>query len=90
MKTNICELIADISQLDELQTIIIVSHDIEPTLSIADTVWLVGKMPDGSASIVETINMMERGLTWQKNIEEKPEFQQLVSYVTKRFWELNG
>lgn len=90
MKTNICELIADISQLDELQTIIIVSHDIEPTLSIADTVWLVGKMPDGSASIVETINMMERGLSWQKNIEEKPEFQQLVSYVTKRFWQLVG
>jgi thioester reductase-like protein len=75
---------------DELQTIIIVSHDIEPTLSIADTVWLVGKQPDGSAAIVETINMMERGLTWQKNIEEKPEFQQMVTYVTKRFWQLNG
>jgi ABC-type nitrate/sulfonate/bicarbonate transport system ATPase subunit len=90
IKTNICELIESISQLDELQTIIIVSHDIEPTLSIADTVWLVGKQPDGSATIVETINMMERGLAWQKNIEEKPEFQQMVTYVTKRFWQLIG
>jgi ABC-type nitrate/sulfonate/bicarbonate transport system ATPase subunit len=88
MKSNICELIADITQLDELQTIIIVSHDIEPTLSIADTVWLVGKTPSGGAAIVETIDLMERGLTWQKNIQEKPEFQQMVNYVTKRFWDL--
>jgi ABC-type nitrate/sulfonate/bicarbonate transport system ATPase subunit len=90
IKNDMCHLIAEIAQLDELQTIIIVSHDIEPTLSIADTVWLVGKTPQGGSTIVETINMMDKGLCWQKNIQDSSEFQQMCNYVTKKFMALNG
>lgn len=90
IKNSICELIADVAQLDELMTILIVSHDIEPTLSIADTVWLLGKTEDGSATIVENINLLERGLCWRKDIREDPEFRDLVFNVTKRFAELSG
>jgi ABC-type nitrate/sulfonate/bicarbonate transport system ATPase subunit len=90
MKENICHLIADIAQLDELQTIIIVSHDIEPTLSIADTVWLVGKTDTGAATVVETISLMEKDLCWQKDIHQTAAFQNLCAYVTKRFADLNG
>jgi ABC-type nitrate/sulfonate/bicarbonate transport system ATPase subunit len=90
LKKDMCELIAEIAQLDELQTIIIVSHDIEPTLSIADTIWLVGKNGQGSSTIVETINLMEKGLCWQKDIEHSMAFQQMCAYVNKRFLDLNG
>lgn len=90
IKNSICELIADVAQLDELMTILIVSHDIEPTLSIADTVWLMGKTADGSATIVENINLLERGLVWRKDIRADPEFRDLVFNVTKRFEELSG
>lgn len=90
IKNSICELIADVAQLDELMTILIVSHDIEPTLSIADTVWLLGKTEDGSATIVENINLLERGLCWRKDIREDAEFRDLVFNVTKRFAELSG
>lgn len=90
IKNSICELIADVAQLDELMTILIVSHDIEPTLSIADTVWLLGKTADGSATIVENMNLLERGLCWRKDIREDPDFRELVFNVTKRFGELNG
>ena len=90
IKNDICHLVSQIDQLDEYQTIIIVSHDIEPTLSIADTVWLVGKTENGSATIVESINLMEKGLCWEHNIEESPQFQQMCGYVTKRFKDLNG
>lgn len=90
IKNSICELIADVAQLDELMTILIVSHDIEPTLSIADTVWLLGKTADGSATIVENINLLERGLCWRKDIREDPEFRELVFNVTKRFADLSG
>jgi ABC-type nitrate/sulfonate/bicarbonate transport system ATPase subunit len=90
IKQDICGLISHISQIDELQTIIIVSHDIEPTLSIADTVWLVGKTPEGSATIVESIDLMGKGLCWEKGIEDSPPFQQMCSYVTRRFKDLNG
>ena len=97
IKQDICELISDIAQLDELQTIIIVSHDIEPTLSIADTVWLLGKTSNGkskndkgSATIIESINLMDKGLCWQENIMDSPQFQEMCNYVTKRFKALNG
>ena len=90
IKNDICKLVSEIAQIDEYQTIIIVSHDIEPTLSIADTVWLVGKAENGSATIVESINLMEKGLCWEHNIEESPQFQQMCGYVTKRFKDLNG
>ncbi len=90
IKNSICELIADVSKLDELMTILIVSHDIEPTLSIADTVWLLGKTADGSATVVENINLLERGLCWRDDIREDKEFRELVFDVTKRFSELSG
>jgi ABC-type nitrate/sulfonate/bicarbonate transport system ATPase subunit len=90
IKNSICELIADVAQLDELMTILIVSHDIEPTLSIADTVWLMGKTADGSATIVENINLLEKGLCYRKDIREDPEFRNLVYNVSKRFGELSG
>ncbi len=85
MKAKISELIATIAQLDELRTIVIVSHDIEPTLAISDTVWLMGKNADGSASIVETIDMIERGFTWRKDVRADRDFQQLVFEVSERF-----
>ena len=89
MKAKISDLIADIAQLDELRTIIIVSHDIEPTLAIADTVWLMGKNADGSASIVETIDMVAKGFTWRKDVREDRDFQELVFAVNKRFAKLS-
>lgn len=90
LKNNICELIADVAQLDELMTILIVSHDIEPTLSIADAVWLMGKTSDGSATIVDNLNLIERGLCWRKDIREDRDFRELVFEVTKRFGSLGG
>ncbi len=89
MKAKISDLIADIAQLDELRTIIIVSHDIEPTLAISDTVWLMGKNQDGSASIVETIDMIEKGFSWRKDLREDRGFQELVFSVSKRFLALS-
>ncbi|MFN0214204.1 MAG: ATP-binding cassette domain-containing protein [Saprospiraceae bacterium] len=90
IKNSICELIADVAQMDEHMTILIVSHDIEPTLSIADTVWLMGKTEDNSSTIVENINLLDLGLVWRKDIREDKAFRELVYNVTKRFGELSG
>jgi ABC-type nitrate/sulfonate/bicarbonate transport system ATPase subunit len=90
IKDEICELIADISKLDEMKTILIVSHDIKSALAISDTIWLLGKKPDGSASIVETIDMMRLGYCWRSDIAEDQGFQKLVSDVSKKFKELSG
>ena len=90
IKKSICKLIADISKLDEMMTIVIVSHDIEPTMAIADTVWLMGRLPDGSASVVEVIDMMKAGFCWRSDIQTDPDFQQLVQEVSNRFGALGG
>jgi ABC-type nitrate/sulfonate/bicarbonate transport system ATPase subunit len=88
IKDSICSLIADVSQLDEMMSIIIVSHDIEPTLAIADTVWLMGRTENGAATIVESIDMMKLGFCWQKDIRNDLEFQKLVMEVTQKFTKL--
>ncbi len=88
-KNSVCELITDVASLDELMTIILVSHDITAALSISDTVWLMGRnKTNGSATIVETIDLMEKGLAWQKDIEHNPEFLTLCRDVKDRFKEL--
>src|SRR6185437_13122949 len=42
-KAKVCETILKISTSDELNTIIVVTHDIEASIAIADTIWLLGR-----------------------------------------------
>ena len=37
------ELIAEVAHSDELNTIIVVTHDIVAALEVADTIWLMGR-----------------------------------------------
>ena len=50
----------------------------------------MGKNADGSASIVETIDMIERGFTWRKDVRADRAFQQLVFEVSERFQALRA
>lgn len=39
----VCRLLAEVAQSDELLTIVIVTHDIGAAISVADTLWLLGR-----------------------------------------------
>jgi ABC-type nitrate/sulfonate/bicarbonate transport system ATPase subunit len=93
MKRRACALISRIANLDELNTIIVVTHDITEGMSVADTVWLMGLEPDPDqpdtflpgARFVEQYDLAAAGLCWRPNITSDPEFLAFVAHVKERF-----
>ena len=85
MKDKVIELLLKVSTLNELNTLILVSHDLESAMAIADTVWLLAKEPDKEgATIKEKFCLMEMGMAWDPGIRERTDFQQFVKEVTHK------
>ena len=93
-KAKVCDTILKISTLDELNTIIVVTHDIEASIAIADTIWLLGRefdahgQPLPGAHIKYKYDLIARGLAWHEGIEETPEFYVLSREIRQKFNEL--
>jgi len=85
------ELITEMANLDELNTIIVVTHDIAAAIEVADTLWLMGRDRDASGRVVPgariqgTYNLIERGLAWRKGITSAPEFMELLREILAGF-----
>ena len=90
-KTAVCNTLIDVSTSHELNTLIVVTHDIESALRIADQLWLLGRSRDaqgnpvGGASIQETYDLAAMGLAWDPDIESRPEFHDLAAALKARF-----
>jgi polar amino acid transport system ATP-binding protein/sulfate transport system ATP-binding protein len=88
---KVSELITEVASLHELNTIIVVTHDIAAAIEVADTVWLLGRDRDPSGRIVPgariqgNYNLIERGLAWRKGINTTPEFMELLREILARF-----
>ena len=64
---------------------IIVSHDIENSLAISDTAFILANQEGQSgATITETIDLIQMGLAWDPEIKKKKEFIDLVSQMKFR------
>jgi ABC-type nitrate/sulfonate/bicarbonate transport system ATPase subunit len=82
MVDKVIQLLVKVSCLNEYSTLIIVSHDIESSMAIADTVWILAKEENKEgATITKTIDLKSMGLAWDPEIRKKVEFQQLVHNV---------
>jgi ABC-type nitrate/sulfonate/bicarbonate transport system ATPase subunit len=90
-KNTVCETLIDVSTSHELNTIIVVTHDIESAIRISDTLWLLGRhrdaggQPTGGAAIQETHDLAAMGLAWDRDIESRPEFRELATALKARF-----
>ncbi len=90
-KTTVCETIIDLSTTHELNTIIVVTHDIECAIRISDTLWMLGRnrdasgQPTGGAAIQETYDLAAMGLAWDPDIESRAEFRELGAALKARF-----
>jgi polar amino acid transport system ATP-binding protein/sulfate transport system ATP-binding protein len=90
MVREVCNLVQEVASLDELFTIVIVTHDIEAALAVADTVWLLGpdRGADGKpsgATIVKTWDLVERGLAWEPDVRALPAFADARKEVEAHF-----
>jgi polar amino acid transport system ATP-binding protein/sulfate transport system ATP-binding protein/NitT/TauT family transport system ATP-binding protein len=82
MIDKVIETMIKISLSDELQTLIIVSHDLSNTVSISDTVFVLNKVGDTpGATIVKEIDLIERGLAYQPGIKDMPLFRQTLAEI---------
>ena len=85
------ELIHGIATADELNTIVVVTHDIGAALEVADTILLLGRNCDEKgrfvpgARIQASYNLIERGLAWRKDISTTPEFLDCLKEIRDRF-----
>jgi polar amino acid transport system ATP-binding protein/sulfate transport system ATP-binding protein/NitT/TauT family transport system ATP-binding protein len=79
---KVVELLLQVSLSDELKTLIIVSHDIATAVAISDTVFILGRQAglEGS-TIVREIDLMERGLAWQKEVRGEKVFAETVREI---------
>jgi len=90
-KTRVCETLVDVSTTHELNTLLVVTHDIESALRISDTLWLLGRNRDASgqpvagASIQQVYDLAAMGLAWDPDIESRPEFLSLAAELKARF-----
>ena len=76
MKQKACRLITQAANLNELNTIIVVTHDVTEGMSIADTVWLMGREKGiEGARILEEIDLAAKGLCWRPDIQQEEGFQ---------------
>lgn len=92
-KKNVCDLMTEVSSVNELNTIIVTTHDIQTALSISDTVWVLGRQFDKDcnnlgASIVKEFDLMERGIAWEPNNTRLPAFSETLQEIESMFFNL--
>lgn len=91
---KVCALLNEVACLDDLNTIIIVSHDVASVASVADTLWLMGRDRDAAgqiipgARIVKKYDLVELGLCWQEHIQTRQDFASFVASVKGEFIQL--
>jgi ABC-type nitrate/sulfonate/bicarbonate transport system ATPase subunit len=79
---KVVDLLLRVSLSGERKTLIIVSHDIDTAVAISDTVFILGKETNQPGStIVKEIDLIERGLAWEKDVREKSEFRETIREI---------
>jgi ABC-type nitrate/sulfonate/bicarbonate transport system ATPase subunit len=85
IKDKVLELLVTISTLNDLSTLIIVSHDIENALAISDTAFIIANQEHKEgATITETIDLVEMGFSWNPDIKKNKDFQEMVIQMKYR------
>lgn len=90
MKDAVCKLVAEVASSNELNTIIVTTHDIESAIAIADTLWLLGRDRDAAgtsigARVQKVYDLAAMGLAWDPNIQSKPQFFEVARQVKEEF-----
>jgi polar amino acid transport system ATP-binding protein/sulfate transport system ATP-binding protein len=90
MRDRVCDLIRTVASLSEENTILVISHDIASILTIADHLWLLGRVrgPDGAsqgARVLYNYDLIERGLAWHEKPQELPVYGELQREIRAKF-----
>jgi polar amino acid transport system ATP-binding protein/sulfate transport system ATP-binding protein len=85
---ELIRLLVQVANMDELETLIIVTHDLWSAMVVSDTILLLGR-PDGDrhagARVVATYDLVARNLCWREHVEREPGFLELEQEIRARF-----
>lgn len=82
MVDKVIDLLIQVSTINEFNTLVIVSHDIENALALSDTAYiLANKEGFAGATITDTIDLIHHGFAWNREIRENSQFQELVGQI---------
>jgi NitT/TauT family transport system ATP-binding protein len=88
---DVTKLITEVAHMDELNTVVVVTHDIRSALLISDTLFMLGRDRDAKgkatsgARIQKTYDLVEMGLAWRPDLELDPNFPATEREVKKVF-----
>ncbi len=90
MKDRVCDFIRTVAAMSEENTIICITHDIAAILTVADHLWLLGRARDEKgvslgARILQTYDLIERGLAWQERPQDLPAYIEVQREVRAQF-----
>jgi ABC-type nitrate/sulfonate/bicarbonate transport system ATPase subunit len=97
MEDKTLELILKIANLDNLNTVIVVTHDVSAAASICDHLWLLGRdrddkgQPVPGARIVKDYDLIEAGLCWEQwqgMAAVRPQMNEFIRMVKSDFYNL--
>lgn len=79
---KVVKMLLKASCVDEMKTLIIVSHDLINAVAISDTVYVLAKT-DGKdgGTIVKTIDLIEQNLAWHPEVKEMPAFKEVIKEI---------
>lgn len=87
-------LLGEVANLHELNTLVLVTHDVRAALLASDTLMLLGRDRDAMGGIVPgarvqaSYDLVDRGLAWHPELSETQAFADLEREVRARFKEL--
>ncbi|WP_374348409.1 ABC transporter ATP-binding protein [Chitinimonas sp.] len=91
MADRVGEFINQLATSHELNTIMLITHDVGLAVRLCDTLWLMGREHDENGSIVpgatlrQEIDLIERGLCWQPDLTRMPAYHDCVDEVRAAF-----
>ena len=95
MEDKALQLIMKVANLDDLNTVICVTHDVGAAVSICDTIWMLGRDRDTNkeyipgAYVKKTYDLIERGLCWgqwQERAAVHPQVAEFIREVKNEFY----
>jgi len=88
---EVIKLLVEVANMDELNTVVVVTHDIHSALVVADTMFMLGRNRSeddrivSGACIQHCYDLVVEGLAWRPGIEREPRFREVEHEVKERF-----
>jgi NitT/TauT family transport system ATP-binding protein len=84
-------MLTEVANLDELNTVVVVTHDIAAALEVADTIWLMGRDRDAAGNIIPgariqaVYDLMGCDLAWHHGISATSRFLEMLGEIRGRY-----